>query len=145
MGRPRILKVNVVDGRGLGGKKRKTVTVQTRIPDIRVFRDLPIFAYLLLAANPDVSIPVLREVLKAAGPHQDHPKKWMYERRQLVLKPSIPHGVDDRAVSFVAANMTLPAWNIRKQLRQRGIDVSTPKISRIRMAIQYASVMASSH
>lgn len=141
MGRPKLIKVDVTDGRGLGGAKNKTVTVQTRIPDIRAFRDTPIFAYLLLAANPDTPISVLRSVLEAVGPHQAHPEKWMYERRQLTQKPSIPHGVDDRIVSHVAANMTVRPRQIRLQLRKRGIRISIAKLYRIRMYISYLSAM----
>jgi hypothetical protein len=65
VGRPKLIKVDVKDGRGLGGAKNKTVTVQRRIPDILAFRDTPGFAYLLLAANPDVSVSVLCSVLEA--------------------------------------------------------------------------------
>lgn len=141
MGRPRLIKVDVTDGRGLGGAKNKTVTVQTRIPDIMAFRDTPIFAYLLLAANPDVSVPVLRSVLEAVGPHQAHPAKWMYERRQLVRKPSMPSETDERVVEFVAANMRVPTWQIRSQLRKQGIRISVAKLYRIRMCISYLSAM----
>jgi hypothetical protein len=65
VGRPKLIKVDVTDGRGLGGAKNKTVSVQTRIPDILAFRDTPGFAYLLLAANPDASVSVLRRVLSS--------------------------------------------------------------------------------
>lgn len=141
MGRPRLIKVDVTDGRGLGGAKNKTVTVQTRIPDIRAFRDTPIFAYLLLAANPETPVPVLRRVLEAVGPHQAHPEKWMYERRQLVQKPSMPPGTDNRVARFVAANMHVPPWQIRLQLRKQGIKISVAKLYRIRMCISYQSSM----
>jgi hypothetical protein len=143
MGRPRLIKVDVKDGRGLGGTKLKTVTVQRRIPDIMAFRDTPIFAYLLLAANPDTPESVLRMVLEAVGPHQAHPKKWMYERRQLIQKPSIPHGTGERVVRFVADNMSVPPWQIRLQLRKQGIRISVAKLYRIRMFISYQSAMNS--
>jgi hypothetical protein len=141
MGRPKLIKVDVTDGRGLGGAKNKTVTVQTRISDIRAFRDTPIFAYLLLAANPDTPISVLRSVLEAVGPHQAHPEKWMYDRRHLTQKPSIPHGVDDRIVEHVAANMAVTPRLIRLQLRKRGIRISIAKLYRIRMYILHLPAM----
>lgn len=143
MGRPKLIKVDVTDGRGLGGAKNKTVSVETRIPDILAFRDTPIFAYLLLAANPDTPVPVLLRVLEAVGPHQAHPKKWMYERRQLVQKPSMPNGTDERVVRFVAANMDVPPWQIRLQLRRQGIRISVAKLYRIRMVISYKTAMDS--
>jgi hypothetical protein len=143
MGRPKIITVDVKDGRGLGGAKSKRVRVQTRIPDIMAFRDMPIFAYLLLAANPDAPISVLRRVLEAVGPHQAHPAKWMYERRQLILRPSMPDGVDDRTVSFVANNMSVPSWQIRLQLRKRGIKISIANLYRIRMCVSYSNAMES--
>jgi hypothetical protein len=143
VGRPRLIKVDVTDGRGLGGAKNKTVCVQTRIPDILAFRDMPIFAYLLLAANPDVPISALRDVLEAVGPHQAHPKKWMYERRQLIQKPSMPPGTDPRVVRFVATNMNVPPWQIRMQLRKQGIKCSVARLYRIRMVISYQTAMDS--
>ena len=143
MGRPKLIKVDVTDGRGLGGAKLKTVNVQTRIPDILAFRDTPVFAYLLLAANPETPVSVLRRVLEAVGPHQAHPEKWMYERRQLIQKPSLPSGVDGRVVRFVEANMDVPPWKVRLELRKQGIRVSVARLYRIRMVISYQSAMES--
>ena len=143
VGRPRLIKVDVTDGRGLGGAKNKTVSVETRIPDILTFRDTPIFAYLLLAANPDTPVPVLRRVLEAVGPHQAHPEKWMYERRQLVQRPSLPPGTDERVVRLVTNNMHIPPWQIRLQLRKEGIRISVAKLYRIRMFISYQNSMES--
>jgi hypothetical protein len=143
VGRPKLIKVDVTDGRGLGGAKNKTVSVQTRIPDILAYRDTPGFAYLLLAANPDAPISVLRRVLEAVGPHQAHPEKWMYERRQLFQKPSMPLGIDGRVVSFVTANMNIPPWQIRLQLRKQGIKISVARLYRIRMFVSYQTAMDS--
>jgi hypothetical protein len=139
VGRPKLIKVDVTDGRGLGGAKRKTVTVQTRIPDIMAFRDTPVFAYLLLAANPDTPVPVLRRVLEAVGPHQARPKTWMYKRRMLLQKPSMPSGVDERVVRYVAANMSATSRKIQLRLRRQGIRISVARLYRIRMAILYLS------
>jgi hypothetical protein len=143
VGRPKLIKVDVEDGRGLGGLKRKTVAVQTRIPDIMAFRDTPIFAYLLLAANPDTPVPVLRRVLDAVGPHQARPKTWMYKRRMLLQKPSMPSGVDERVVRYVAANMSATSRKIQLRLRRQGIRISVAKLYRIRLAILYISSMES--
>jgi hypothetical protein len=137
VGRPKLIKVDVTDGRGLGGAKNKTVNVQTRIPDILAYRDTPGFAYLLLAANPDVSVSVLRDVLDAIGPHQSHPEKWMYERREFFKVPTLPKGVDDRAIQFVRDHMGEPSWKIHKQLRERRIKCSLQSTHRIWMAIRY--------
>jgi hypothetical protein len=119
------------------------VSVRTRIPDILAYRDTPGFAYLLLAANPDAPISVLRRVLEAVGPHQPHPEKWMYERRQLFQKPSMPRGIDGRVVRFVADNMNAPPWQLRLQLRKQGIKMSVAKLYRIRMCVSYLSAMDS--
>ena len=138
MGRPKLIKVDVTDGRGLGGAKNKTVTVQTRIPDILAFRDTPGFAYLLMAANPDVSVPTLQSVLDAVGPHQSHPGTWLYKRRDMFKVPSMPKGVDSRAIQFVREHMGEPSWKIHKQLRQRRIKCSAQQVHRIWMAISYS-------
>jgi len=141
VGRPNLIKVDVTDGRGLGGAKNKTVTLQTRIPDIRAFRDTPGFAYLLMAANPDVSVPVLRSVLDAVGPHQSHPETWMYKRRELFKVPSMPNGVDPRAIQFVREHMGEPSWKIHKQLREHHIKCSAQFVHRIWMAIWHSTKM----
>ena len=141
MGRPKLIKVDVVDGRGLGGAKQKTVTVQRHIPDILAFRDTPGFAYLLLAANINTPMPVLQTVLEAVGEHQMHPKTWMYKRRELFKTPALPPNVNPRAVDFIRENMRLPAWKLHTELRKRGIKCSTAQVHRIWMAISYQSVM----
>jgi hypothetical protein len=142
VGRPKLIKVDVKDGRGLGGAKNKTVTVQRRIPDILAFRDTPGFAYLLLAANPDAPVSVLRRVLEAVDPRQAHPEKWMYERREFFKVPSMPKGVDERAIQFVRDHMGEPSWKIHKQMRERRIKCSLQQTHRIYMAIRYLSPMA---
>jgi hypothetical protein len=141
MGRPKLIKVDVTDGRGLGGAKNKTVCVKTRIPDILAFRDTPVFAYLLMAANPDVSVPVLQSVLDAVGPHQSHPSTWMYKRRQMLKVPSMPKGADPRAIQFVREHMGEPSWRIHNELRGHHIKCSAQNVHRIWMAISYLSVM----
>jgi hypothetical protein len=137
MGRPKLIKVDVTDARGLGGAKNKTVTVQTRIPNILAFRDTPGFAYLLLAANPDTPVSVLRSVLEAVDPRQAHPEKWMYERREFFKVPALPKGVDERAIQFVRDHMSEPSWKIHKQLRERRIKCSLQRTHRIWMALRY--------
>jgi hypothetical protein len=137
VGRPKLIKVDVTDGRGLGGAKDKTVSVQTRIPDILSFRDTPGFAYLLMAANPGVSVSTLQSVLGAVGPHLEHPKTWMYKRRELFKVPSMPKGVDPRAIRFVREHMGEPSWKISKQLRGRRIKCSAQQVHRIFMAIRH--------
>lgn len=138
MGRPRLIKVHVTDGRGLGGAKNKTVSVQTHIPDILAFRDTPGFAYLLLAANPGTPVSVLRSVLEAVDPRQAHPEKWMYERREFFKVPTLPKGVDGRAVQFVREHMSEPSWKIHKQLREYRIKCSLQQTHRIWMALRYS-------
>jgi hypothetical protein len=140
VGRPKLIKVDVTDGRGLGGAKNRTVSVHTRIPDILAFRDTPGFAYLLLAANPETPVSVLRRVLEAVGPHQAHPEKWMYERREFFRVPTFPKGVDERAIQFVREHMGEPSWKIHKQLRERRIKCSLRSTHRIWMAIRYLTL-----
>ncbi len=141
MGRPRLIKVDVTDGRGLGGTKNKKVTVQTCIPDILAYRDTPGFAYLLMAANTNTPVSVLRRVLENVGPHQAHPEKWMYERREFFKVPTFPKGVDERAIQFVRDHMGEPSWKIHKQMRERRIKCSLQNTHRIYMAIRYVTLM----
>jgi len=116
------------------------VSVQTRITDILAFRDTPGFAYLLLAANPDVSIRVLMDVLDAIGDHQSHPEKWMRERREFFRVPTMPRDANPRAVAFIQSHMGEPSWRLSKQLRQQGIKCSAQRVHRIWMAIRYLSL-----
>jgi hypothetical protein len=140
VGRPKLIKVDVKDGRGLGGAKKKTVSVQTRIPDILALRDTPGFAYLIMAANLDTPVPVLCRVLEAVGPHQVHPETWMYKRRELFKVPSMPKGVDPRAIQYVGEHMNEPSWKLHKQLRKRHIKCSAQQAHRIWMAIRHQNL-----
>ncbi len=135
MGRPKLIKVDVTDGRGLGGAKNKTVSVETRIPDILAFRDTPIFAYLLLAANPDISIPVLRDVLNAVG--QPHTETWLYSRRQLLKKPEMPRDVDSRVVRYIQDHMTQRVRKSQAALRAMGIRCSLRTLYSVWAVIRY--------
>jgi hypothetical protein len=138
VGRPKLIKVDVSDGRGLGGAKNKTVTVQTRIPDILAFRDTPGFAYLLLAANPQVSIPILRDVLDAVA--QPHTDTWLYSRKQLFAKPALPSGADERVVEYVRAHMKQRVRKSQSALRTMGIRCTLRELYSIWAVIHYESV-----
>jgi hypothetical protein len=137
VGRPKLIKVDVVDGRGLGGAKNKTVNVQTRIPDILAFRDMPIFAYLLLAANPEVSVPVLQDVLDAVG--QPHTGTWLYSRRQLFKQPEMPYGADARVIEYVRRHMTQRVRKSQAALRAMGHKCSLRDLYSIWAVIRYSS------
>jgi hypothetical protein len=140
VGRPRLIKVDVKDGRGLGGAKNKTVSVQTRIPDILAFRDTPGFAYLLLAANPKTPVSVLSRILEAVGPHQEHSEAWLYKRRFLFKLPEPPPDSDARVVAFMRENMRQPVKRSQAELRRKGIRCSATDLYRIWIAIRYESV-----
>lgn len=135
MGRPKLIKVDVKDGRGLGGLKNKTVSVSTRIPDILAFRDTPGFAYLLLAANPDVSVTVISEVLDAVG--QPHSGTWLYSRRHLFKKPEMPRDVDNRVVRYVREHMTQRVRRSQAALRAKGIRCSLRTLYSVWARIRY--------
>ena len=137
MGRPKLIKVDVTDGRGLGGAKNKTVSVQTRIPDILAFRDTPGFAYLLLAANPGTSVSVLHTVLDAVG--QNHSERWLYMRRSLFKRPELPDDCDPCVVAFMREHMHQPVKRSQAALRRRGIKVGTTELYRIWVAIRHES------
>jgi hypothetical protein len=139
VGRPKLIKVDVTDGRGLGGAKNKTVSVQTRIPDIRAYKGTPGFAYLLLAANPDTPVSVLRTILDAIG--QPYPKTWLYKRRALFEVPTLPPGTDGRIVAFMRANLDQPVRKSVAMLRKQGVKCGVAMAYRIWMAISYSSSM----
>ncbi len=136
MGRPRLIKVDVTDGRGLGGAKNKTVSVQTRIPDILAFRDTPGFAYLLLAANPGVSISAISDVLDAVG--QPHSDTWLYSRRHLFKKPEMPRDVDSRVIRYVREHMTQRVRKSQAALRAMGIRCSLRTLYSVWAVIRYS-------
>jgi hypothetical protein len=137
VGRPKLIKVDVTDGRGLGGAKNKTVNVQTRISDILAFRGTPGFAYLLLAANAKTSVSVLHTILDAVG--QRHSDAWLYKRRSLFKRPELPEDCDARVVAFMRDNMHQPVRRSQAALRRRGIKCGTTKLYRIWTAIHYES------
>jgi len=85
------------------------VSVQTRIPDIRAYKGTPGFAYLLLAANPDTPVSVLRTILDAIG--QPYPKTWLYKRRALFEVPTLPPGT-----MGALWHLCGPTWTNRAQV-----------------------------
>jgi hypothetical protein len=62
--------------------REQTRTVNLTI-DIRDFRDKAGFAYLVMAANPHLSVRDIQEVLAAVGEQHERPVGWISRRRWL--------------------------------------------------------------
>jgi hypothetical protein len=93
-----------------GRKQIRTVNLTL---DIRDFKDHAGFAYLLMAANPDLSVRDIQEVLSNVGKQHERPAGWISRRRWLFhgtgtsgRKPNAD-GQDERARQIMAENPRL--------------------------------------
>ena len=111
-----------------GNKVTREVTVGL---DIRDFRGTPGFALLVLAANTDLSIDVLRRWLALEGVGRS--RSWIDRRRWLFRKPgpaNRPGAKADadrqgaRAVSIMRENPTLSLREVVRVLKENGITRS---------------------
>jgi hypothetical protein len=85
-------------------------TVKLAIDDIRNFKDKAVFPWLLMAANPDMSLRDIQAVLSNLGPEHERPLGWLSRRRWMIhgkgkrgAKPNAD-GQDGRARHVMAAN-----------------------------------------
>ena len=69
---------------------RKRVRTVNRIIDIADFKDRAGFPYLLMAANPQLSVRDIQEVLSNIGERLERPTGWISRRKWLFHGPAGP-------------------------------------------------------
>jgi len=119
------------DGRG----KQMSKPVNLSIPDIHAFRGLSGHAWMIIAANPHLSVSELLRLLKTEGVGRS--RSWVQRRiwmlRQGDAVATRPIGAEDaRAVRLMRENVTLSLRQLRFLLAERGIKRSVDWIRRHR-------------
>lgn len=95
--------------------------------DIRDFKDKAGFAWLLMAANPQLSVRDLQEVLANVGKQHERPRGWISRRHWLFHGPQKPgarrnaDGMDEKASQIMAENPRLSNRQMTHLLREHGI------------------------
>jgi hypothetical protein len=107
-----------------GNEQTRTVNITL---DIRDFKDRAGFAYLVMAANPHLSVRDIQEVLAAVGEQHERPVGWISRRRWLFhgtgksgMKRNAD-GKDEKAHALMAANPRLSNRQMVYLLREKGI------------------------
>lgn len=95
--------------------------------DIRDFKDNAGFVYLLIAANPQLSIRDIQDIATAVNANHHRPVGWLSRRRWLFhglgkpgLKPNID-GRDEQARALMAEHPNLSSRETVQLLRESGI------------------------
>lgn len=106
---------------------RKRVRTVNRIIDIADFRDKPGFAYLLMAANPNLTVRDIQAVLSNVGEQHERPAGWISRRRWLFhgtgesgRKPNAD-GLDEKARQIMAEHPKLSSRQTVYLLRKHRI------------------------
>jgi hypothetical protein len=130
--------INVIDFHTRGGKVI-TKTVRCTL-DIRDFEHRAGFSWLLLAANPHLSLSEIREALLTAGNQHRRSKSWIARRRWLftgtdgtVGAPKNRDGRDDQVFAFIADHPKMSSKQIAGFLRTKGISRSASWIRQHRV------------
>ena len=129
-------KLTLTDSRG----REKTRTVNATI-DIRDFKDKAGFAYLVIAANPHLSLRDIQEVLASVGEQHERPFGWIRRRRWMFHDPRSgvgqkpnADGKDEKARKIIAANPHMSARQLVYLLKQHGIIRSREWVRKNRVA-----------
>lgn len=95
--------------------------------DIRDFKDRAGFAWLVMAANPHLSVRDIQEVLANVGEQHERPVGWISRRRWLFHGTGKPgakenaDGLDGKARKILADNPRLSNRQMAYLLRENGI------------------------
>jgi len=95
--------------------------------DIRDFKERAGFAWLLMAANPHLSITDIQEVLTNVGEQHARPVGWITRRRWLFhgngkvgARPNAD-SLDEKARTIMAENPSLSSRKLAYTLRKNGV------------------------
>jgi len=120
-----------------GREQARTVNLTI---DIRDFKDKAGFAYLLMAANPHLSVRDTQAVLAAVGEQHERPVGWISRRRWLfhgkgtVGAKRNADGKDEKARRIMEENPRLSSRQMAYLLRENGIRRSREWVRRNRVS-----------
>lgn len=119
--------------------RERTRTVNLTI-DIRDFKDRAGFAWLVMAANPHLSVREIQDVLETVGDEHRRPVGWISRRRWLFHgkgKPGMKRNrdcLDERARKIMADNPHSSCRQLAYKLREKGINRSPEWVRQNRTA-----------
>lgn len=109
---------------------REQVRTVNLTVDIRDFKDKAGFAYLVMAANPHLSVRDIQEVLAAVGDQHERPYGWVVRHRWMFHDPRRAgperdaDGKDAHARSIMEANPHMSSRQLVYLLKKHGINRS---------------------
>lgn len=95
--------------------------------DIRGFKDRAGFAWLVMAANPHLSVRDIQEVLANVGEQHERPVGWISRHRWLFHGPGSAggkpnaDGLDEKALRIMEDNPRLSSRQMAHLLRENGV------------------------
>ncbi len=106
---------------------REQVRTVNLMVDIRDFKDRAGFAWLVIAANPHLSVRNIQEVLANVGKQHERPLGWISRHRWLFFgkgntgaKPN-EDGLDEKARKIMEENPRISSRHTVRLLRENGI------------------------
>ena len=108
--------------------------------DIRDFKDKAGFAWLVMAANPHLSVRDIQEVLANVGEQHERPRGWISRRRWLFHGSQRPgtrrnaDGMDEKARELMAENPRLSNRQMSWLLKESGVPRSPEWVRKNRAA-----------
>jgi hypothetical protein len=121
-----------------GREQTRTINL---IIDIRDFRDKPGFAWLLIAANPALSVRDTQEVLASVADAHYRPVGWISRHRWMLHETGKPggkrnaDGLDAKALKIMAENPRLSANQLVRLLKDNGISRGREWVRKHRVAV----------
>jgi hypothetical protein len=113
---------------GLSGKRQSRPI--NYVIDIRDYKGRPGYPWLVIAANPHLSVYVLWLLLSSEGGRNERGESWIKRRRWLFQDPNKAAGAggqanadgrDGRAVKIMRENPTMSARSLVRLLKENGI------------------------
>ena len=108
--------------------------------DIRDFKERAGFAWLVMAANPHLSISEIQEVLSNVGEQHTRSvgwitrRRWLFHGRKQAGANSNADGLEEKAFKFMAENPRLSSRQMAHLLRKNGVPRSPEWVRRNRSA-----------
>jgi hypothetical protein len=121
-----------------GRERSRTVNLTI---DIREFKDRAGFAWLLMAANPHLSVREIQDVLESIGEQHYRPNGWISRRRWLFHGTGKPgakrnaDGQEERARKIMADNPRLSCRQQAHLLGDKGIGRSAEWVRQNRVLV----------
>ena len=124
-----------------GHVRRKTVN---HVVNIKDFENTPGYAWLVIAANPQLSARDIRNVLMHTGAQHQRSESWINRHRWLfrVANADVERGpgrnadgLEGRALAIIAENSRLSSRQLAGLMRANGVPRSPEWVRRNRLSV----------